>query len=92
MGIGPFPKLKDSAKYVFSLSQSLQLIIRNRSSVKALANKKISLQGHCLICRIDLHPLLCMLAPLIDTVLGNNIPLIALNVVLMEMEMWKALN
>lgn len=60
--------------------------------MKALGNKKISLQGHCLICRIDLHPLLFILAPLIDTVLDNNNPLIALNVVLMEMEMWKALH
>lgn len=92
MRIGPFLKLKDSAKYVFSLSQPLHLIIRNHSSVKALGNKKISLQSHCLTCRIDLHPLLCMLARLIDTVLDNNNPLIALNVVLMEMEMWKALH
>lgn len=79
-------------EYVFYLSQPLHLIIRNHSSAKAVGNRKISLYGHCLTWRIDLHPPLFMLAPLIDTVLGNNNPLIALNVVLMEMEMWKALN
>lgn len=67
-------------------------MIRNHFCLKTLGNKKISPQGQCLTWRIDLHPLLHMLGPLIDKVLDNNDALIALNVALMEMEMWKPLH
>lgn len=54
--------------------------------------EKLNLQGHCLTYRIDLHPVLCTFALLIDMILDNNKPLIAMNAVLGEMEMRKALN
>lgn len=86
MWTGPFLKLL----CVYSFS-TLPLIIRNHSSVKALGNKEISTRPLFHI-TIDLNPPLCILAPLIDTVLDNNNPLIALNAGLMEREMWKVLH
>lgn len=46
----------------------------------------------CVRKRIDLYPAFFQFAPLIDTALDENNPLIAMSVVLRKVELQKALN